>query len=75
MIRGHVEWQFDFRGTVVPFDDDTNLTLEEAREKKQPGVTIKINKEKYHADVMKLNAVSVKGNKQLQLLRKELKGK
>ncbi|KAF3853285.1 hypothetical protein F7725_013973 [Dissostichus mawsoni] len=73
MIKGHVEWQFDFGGIMVPFDDDTNLTLEEAREKKQLGLTITIDNENYHADVMKLNAVSVKGNKQLELLRKELK--
>ncbi|XP_034055195.1 protein mono-ADP-ribosyltransferase PARP14-like isoform X3 [Gymnodraco acuticeps] len=73
IIKGNVEWQFEFRGIMVPFDDDTNLTLEEAREKKQPVVMIKINKEKYHADVMKLNAVSVKGNTLLEILRKELK--
>ncbi|XP_070689465.1 protein mono-ADP-ribosyltransferase PARP14 [Pempheris klunzingeri] len=72
-LSGVVEWQFqDHSGAMVPFDIYTNLSLEEALEKKIM-VKIKIDNETYTADVALKKAASVKGNKEVELLRKELK--
>ncbi|XP_035513982.1 protein mono-ADP-ribosyltransferase PARP14-like, partial [Morone saxatilis] len=73
LVSGLVEWQFQIRsGMMVPFDMYTNLSLEEALERKQR-VTISISNERYDADVMLRKAVSVNGRKQVELLRKDLK--
>lgn len=72
LVSELVEWQFQHNnGTMVPFDHLTNLSLEEALEKKQ-SVKIKINSQTYHADVMRRRAVS-KGRKEVELLRKDMK--
>lgn len=75
LLSGLVEWQFEIStGVMVPFDIYTNLNLEEALEKKQQSVTIQINNEKYHAQVMLRKAVSASGRKSMELHRKEMKG-
>ncbi|XP_031164633.1 protein mono-ADP-ribosyltransferase PARP14-like isoform X3 [Sander lucioperca] len=74
LLSGLVEWQFEIStGVMVPFDIYTNLNLEEALEKKQQSVTIQINNEKYHAQVMLRKAVSASGRKSMELHRKEMK--
>ncbi|XP_074495688.1 protein mono-ADP-ribosyltransferase PARP14-like [Sebastes fasciatus] len=74
LLSGLVEWQFEQRGgMMVPFDIYTNLTLEEALEKKQQSVRIKINNDKFDAQVTLRKAVSVNGRRQLELLRREMK--
>ncbi|XP_038559136.1 protein mono-ADP-ribosyltransferase PARP14-like [Micropterus salmoides] len=74
LVSGLVEWQFQHHNkATVPFDIHTNLNLEEALEKKQ-SVKIKILNENYNADAVLRKAVSVKGNKMVELLRKDLKG-
>lgn len=74
MISEKVEWQFqqDDR-TMVPFDTDTNLSLEEAYGKKGT-VKIKINNELYTADVMTRKAISTFRNKAVALHRRDIKG-
>lgn len=74
LLSGLVEWQFqNHSGTMVSFDMYTNLKLEEALEKKQ-SVKIKINNETYIADVTLRKAASANGRKEVELLRKEMKG-
>ncbi|KAL7391183.1 hypothetical protein ABVT39_005598 [Epinephelus coioides] len=74
LLSGLVEWQFESRsGVMVPFDIYTNVTLEEALEKKEERVKIKINNETYHAKVTLRKAVSANGRKEVELLRKEVK--
>lgn len=74
LVSGLVEWQFQHHNkATVPFDIYTNLNLEEALEKKQ-SVKIKIDNENYNADAVLRKAVSEKGNKMVELLRKDLKG-
>ncbi|TDH12644.1 hypothetical protein EPR50_G00049200 [Perca flavescens] len=74
LLSGLVEWQFEIStGVMVPFDIYTNFQLEEALEKKQQSVTIKINNEKYHAQVMLRKAVSASSRKALELHRKDMK--
>ncbi|XP_041855414.1 protein mono-ADP-ribosyltransferase PARP14-like isoform X2 [Melanotaenia boesemani] len=73
LVSGLVEWQFQSqRGAMVPFDIYINLKLEEALETKQ-SVKIKINGDMYTADPKLRTAVSTKGSKQVELLRKDLK--
>ncbi|XP_029295286.1 protein mono-ADP-ribosyltransferase PARP14-like isoform X2 [Cottoperca gobio] len=73
MLSGLVEWQFEHKpGMMVPFDIYTNFNLEEALENRQQTVMIKINNEKYRAEVMSRKAVSANGRKQVELLRKEI---
>ncbi|KAM6944682.1 protein mono-ADP-ribosyltransferase PARP14-like [Lycodopsis pacificus] len=72
LLSGLVEWQYqDQRGPMTSFDMYTNLELEEALEKKQKSVKIKINNEKYIAQVMYRKAAAVNGRKEVELLRKE----
>lgn len=74
MISEKVEWQFQKDdGTMVSFDTDTNLSLEEAYEKKQT-VKIKINNELYRADVMNRKASSATRHKEVELHRRDIKG-
>ncbi|XP_049908033.1 protein mono-ADP-ribosyltransferase PARP14 [Epinephelus moara] len=74
LLSGLVEWQFESRsGVMVPFDIYTNLTLEEALEKKEERVKIKINNETYHTKVTLRKAVPANGRKEVELLRKEVK--
>lgn len=74
MISEKVEWLFVLDdGSVVPFDTDTNLSLEEAYEKKQ-SVRIKINNEPYRADVMNRKASSDTRHKEVELRRRDTKG-
>lgn len=75
MISEKVEWQFQQDdGTMVPFDADTNLILEEAYEKKRTNVKISINNEPYHADVMTRKASSASRYKEVELRRKDING-
>lgn len=74
MISEKVEWQFQQDdGTMVPFDTDTNLSLEEAYEKKLT-VKIRINNEPYTADVMTRKASSTTRHKEVELRRRDIKG-
>ncbi|XP_063346030.1 protein mono-ADP-ribosyltransferase PARP14-like [Pelmatolapia mariae] len=69
-----VEWQFkDHNGSMVAFDMNTNLTLEEAFKTKQKA-KIKINNDAYTADPEREKAVSANGRNDLELHRKDLKG-
>lgn len=69
-----VEWQFqDPNGMKVSFDLFTNLSLEEALEKKQK-VKIKIYNRTFHADVMQKIALSENGRDWVELHRKDKKG-
>lgn len=75
LISEKVEWQFQQDdGTMVPFDTDTNLILEEAYEKKQTNVKIKINNELYTANVMNRTALSTSRHKAVELHRRDIKG-
>ncbi|KAM7415528.1 hypothetical protein PAMA_017845 [Pampus argenteus] len=76
MVSGLVEWQFQHHnGKMVPFDIYNNLILEEALEKKQKSVKIKINNEAYTADLTLKKATSMKrgGGKEVELIRKDLR--
>lgn len=74
MFSEKVEWQFQQDdGTMVPFDTDTNLSLEEAYEKKGT-VKIKINNEPYLANVMNRKASSTTRRKEVELRRRDIKG-
>lgn len=74
LLTALVEWQFqDHSGTMVPFDIYTNLTLEEALEKKQV-VTVNILHKPFRANAVRRKAVSADGCTEVELLRKELKG-
>lgn len=74
MVSGLVQWHFqDTNRTMMPFDIYTNLSLEEALEKNQT-VKIKINNKPYIANVRFRKAVSEHGHKEVELLRKDLKG-
>lgn len=74
LVSGLVEWKYQLQnGSMVPFDIDVNLQLEEALEKKQT-VQIKIKNITYFADPELKTAVSKSGRGQLELLRKDLKG-
>ncbi|KAM3867433.1 protein mono-ADP-ribosyltransferase PARP14-like [Diretmus argenteus] len=71
LLSGLVEWQYpSHKGATVAFDVLTNCILEEALEKKR-SVKIKINNEDYTADAMLRKAV--RGKKEVELLRKDLK--
>ncbi|KAM3868382.1 protein mono-ADP-ribosyltransferase PARP14-like [Diretmus argenteus] len=71
LLSGLVEWQYpSHNGAPVAFDVLTNCILEEALEKKR-SVKIKINNEDYTADAMLRKAV--RGKKEVELLRKDLK--
>ncbi|XP_029365480.1 protein mono-ADP-ribosyltransferase PARP14-like [Echeneis naucrates] len=73
MLRAMVQWQFqDPNGTMVDFDIDNNLKLEEALVKKD-SVVIQIKGNKFKADVQRKRAFSVNGHQQLELIRKDLK--
>uniref|UniRef100_UPI003AAA2BFC protein mono-ADP-ribosyltransferase PARP14-like n=1 Tax=Centroberyx gerrardi TaxID=166262 RepID=UPI003AAA2BFC len=74
LVSGLVEWQYlDQRSNVpVPFDMFTNCSLEEALEKRH-SVKIKINNKDYTANVMLRKAVTARGDKEVELLRKDLK--
>lgn len=73
-VSVRVEWQFQHStGIMVPFDIFINLNLEEALENKQ-SVKIRIEDEVYTADAVLRKAVSANGQKEVELLRKEMKG-
>ncbi|KAG7233345.1 hypothetical protein INR49_007174 [Caranx melampygus] len=73
MLSALVEWQFQHpNGQMVAFDMYTNINLEEALVKKE-NVKIKVNSETFIADLQIRKAVSTDGQKQLELLRKDLK--
>lgn len=76
MISQQVQWYFQQDdGTVVAFDLDTNLLLEEAlMNNKQQYVKIKISNKPYHANVFQRKAVSVNGRKAVELQRQDMKG-
>ncbi|XP_054466481.1 protein mono-ADP-ribosyltransferase PARP14-like [Anoplopoma fimbria] len=69
-----VEWQYvGQNGAMVTFDIYTNLELEEALCNKQKSMKIRMNNEKYDAQVMSRKAVSANGRREVELLRKEVK--
>lgn len=74
LMRGQVEWQYKHSdGSMVAFDMLTNLSLEEALVKKET-VKVQINREKYTANVILKQAVSVNGQKHVELNRIDKKG-
>ncbi|XP_034396584.1 protein mono-ADP-ribosyltransferase PARP14-like [Cyclopterus lumpus] len=74
LLSGLVEWQHQDRaGAMKPFDMFTNLQLEEALEKKQASVSIKIHNEKFSAQVSARRAESASGRRAVELFRKEVK--
>lgn len=74
LVSGVVQWQYPHSdGTMVSFDINTNLRLEEALGKRQ-SVKIEINNKTYVADTLLRKAVSEYGRKEVELLRKDLKG-
>ncbi|XP_037535922.1 protein mono-ADP-ribosyltransferase PARP14 [Nematolebias whitei] len=73
LVSGLVEWKYLLQnGSMVPFDIDVNLQLEEALEKKQT-VQIKIKNNTYVANPELKTAVSKSGRGRVELLRKDLK--
>lgn len=76
MMSEHVQWQFQWDdGSMMPFDLDTNLLLEEALDnKQQQPVKIKIGNKLHHADVTLRRATSADGHKVVELQRKDMKG-
>lgn len=73
MLSEQVQWHFQQDdGTMVAFDLDTNLLLEEALINKQ--AKIKISNKPYHADVFQRKAVSADNRKVVELQRKDMKG-
>lgn len=75
MISEQVQWHFQQNdGTMVAFDLDTNLLLEEALINKQQYVKIEISKKPYRADVFQRKAISADSYKVVELQRKDMKG-
>ncbi|CAB1332829.1 unnamed protein product [Coregonus sp. 'balchen'] len=73
LVSSLVEWQYqNHSGTMVPFDMFTNYNLEEAVTENSK-VTIKINNEDYEANVLKMRAFKIRGRREVELLRKDLK--
>ncbi|XP_015250570.1 PREDICTED: poly [ADP-ribose] polymerase 14 [Cyprinodon variegatus] len=73
LVSGLVEWKFLKQdGSMESFDIHTNLQLEEAFEMKQ-SVKIKIKNETFSADPWLKRAASSKRQKQIELMRKDLK--
>ncbi|XP_071380642.1 protein mono-ADP-ribosyltransferase PARP14-like [Centroberyx affinis] len=74
LVSGLVEWQYLDQSSNAPvsFDMFTNCSLEEALEKRH-SVKIKINNKDYAANVMLRKAVTARGDKEVELLRKNLK--
>lgn len=73
LVSGLVEWSFQHQnGSMVPFDINTNLQLEEAFENKK-SVKIKIKNQTFNADPVLRKAVSINGKEQMELMRKDLK--
>ncbi|XP_045545975.1 protein mono-ADP-ribosyltransferase PARP14 isoform X2 [Salmo salar] len=74
LVSSLVEWQYqDYSGTMVSFDMFTNYNLEEAV-RDNSKVTIKINNKDYEANVAHKRAVKIGGKREIELLRKDLKG-
>ncbi|XP_029985691.1 protein mono-ADP-ribosyltransferase PARP14-like isoform X1 [Sphaeramia orbicularis] len=75
LLSGLVEWQVcDSNGDLVSLDMMTNLTLEEALGKKTTSIKITINNQTFNANVMTKTAMATNGRRQVELLRKDLKG-
>lgn len=75
IISDQVQWHFQQDdGTVVAFDLDTNLILEEALIHNKQYTQIKIRHNPYHADVFQRKAVSADKCKVVELQRKDMKG-
>lgn len=75
MMSERVQWHFQWDdGSMVAFDLDTNLLLEEALDKNQQGVKIKIGNKPHFADVTLRKALSADGHKVVELQRKDMKG-
>ncbi|XP_073490631.1 protein mono-ADP-ribosyltransferase PARP14-like [Aquarana catesbeiana] len=63
-----VEWRYDNRGTMVPFDMMTNLELEEAKNDNKAKITIQIQGHQYTVSVQGDTATDKRGN-QIQIQR------
>lgn len=75
MMSERAQWHFQCDdGTMVPFDLETNLLLEEALDNNQQRVKIKISNKPYYADIMLQKAVSADGHDVVELQRKDMKG-
>lgn len=75
IISDQVQWHFQHDdGTMVAFDLDTNLVLEEALMHNKSYTQIKINRKPHHADVLKRKAVSADSRKLVELQRRDMKG-
>lgn len=69
-----VEWQFiDQNGQTVTFDPQSNLTLEDALERKA-SVKIKIKDQWYQAQVTERRALHAQNNEEVMLVRVDKKG-
>ncbi|XP_075881704.1 protein mono-ADP-ribosyltransferase PARP14-like isoform X2 [Nelusetta ayraudi] len=74
MISQQLQWYFQQDdGTMVAFDLDTNLLLEEALINNKQHVKIKISNKPYHADVFQQKANSADGRKVVELQRQDMK--
>lgn len=75
MLSEQVQWHFQQDdGTMVAFDLDTNLFLEEALINHKQLVKIKISNKPYCAYVSQRRAVSPDTRKVVELQRKDMKG-
>ncbi len=70
-ISSVVKWQYQENGSSIKnFDILTNYELEQAIQKRQPSVRIKINNDEYEADLVR--KVATKGKVKIKLNRIEL---
>ncbi|KAM4615976.1 protein mono-ADP-ribosyltransferase PARP14-like isoform 2-T2 [Polymixia lowei] len=75
LVSGLVEWQYQDQsnnGAPAAFDILTNYDLEEALEKRST-VKIKIHNETFIADVLLRKAFKQRGQKEVELVRKDLR--
>ncbi len=73
IIRNVVRWQYQEKGlSVKTFDLLTNYDLEQAYQRRQPSVKIKINDDEYEADLVLKEAT--RGRLRILLNRVELEG-
>lgn len=74
LVSGLVQWYYQDRtGAKVPFDEVTNLSLEEALDRDQP-VTVTIYNRSFSAHPQFNRAFSPNGQETVDLLRQNLQG-
>ncbi len=72
IIKSVVRWQYQEKGLVKTFDLLTNYDLEQAYQKRQPTVKIKINNDEYEADLVRKEAT--RRGIRIELNRVDLQG-